>query len=587
MAGTTLIYNSVTISDCETLAFDQSVTYDESGTDPLYSTIRIRVRGGLHLSADHSHNVTPGVTTTSTLVTRAQQATALLSQHGGIFSYWIGDTILLAANSDSSSLLCDANNGPKPRGVTIQPIGSSYLRVEFEIEIARVLCADAAGARGTLSPVLNNRWSVSEERDSNFFGQRTIEGLLRVANVSHWPQTFRGLVVPALPDGYQRVRMRFADSADGLSLRYTIVDRQRYAAPPAPATDWHATYTESTSNQGALQFGEMRVMLQGEPGVDKQRLATVAHAVVAERLRGIINTEAGDSSHALIMHTSLTEHLHEPRIDLSVTCKHSEPSADMLGARFRYIGRDNFETQALDGYNPDKWPAHSAYSGSVQAQLWAHYLQNPCDAVHAITPSVTSPEPGHEDQEDDQSQDRQDQGQAPETVFQQQPDDLQQLPPRPIDPLQTTSTLYTHWELESDYVIDQGTVHLPVSAHYLNDPTSIHSVAAHVCRPLAQRVVFIHAERANAWPEFPLPNSYTDGNGIGYTLLAYKIHPRGTILLPDGRQKLYRAMMEYRYGMSRAPEGGDGLYVGHDPRLLSSAEAEVFSVGNVLTGAFE
>lgn len=40
---TTLIYNDVYLRDCETLSFEQTVQYDESGTDTLFSRFRIRV----------------------------------------------------------------------------------------------------------------------------------------------------------------------------------------------------------------------------------------------------------------------------------------------------------------------------------------------------------------------------------------------------------------------------------------------------------------------------------------------------------------------------------------------------------------
>ncbi|GAA4455371.1 hypothetical protein [Novipirellula rosea] len=44
---TTIVYNGVELRDCETLAFDQVVEYDESKTDVLYSRFRIRVASTL------------------------------------------------------------------------------------------------------------------------------------------------------------------------------------------------------------------------------------------------------------------------------------------------------------------------------------------------------------------------------------------------------------------------------------------------------------------------------------------------------------------------------------------------------------
>jgi hypothetical protein len=45
--ATTVIYNGVTLRDCETQSFEQSVQFDESGTDVISSRFTIRVASTL------------------------------------------------------------------------------------------------------------------------------------------------------------------------------------------------------------------------------------------------------------------------------------------------------------------------------------------------------------------------------------------------------------------------------------------------------------------------------------------------------------------------------------------------------------
>lgn len=589
MSGTTVVYNGVYLTNCLTVSFEQRAEYDNSGTDLLYSVFQIHVRGTLHADPDHNHRITrtqlKGLTFSGSVQTEAQRIQYLLMQPRGEFEYWVEDQLLLKANGISGDIAQDTNNGPKPQECSWTPVGSQYFRVDFSIEICRVQCDNGQGyITGTNAAVLNNRWSVREQRDASFFTTRTVEGVLRLANGSHWPHTFHSIVVPPLPDGYQRQRMSFVDSTDGLSLRYSVVDKQRYASPPYPAIDWHAVYTENTAKTGELAMGEMRIMLEGDPWCDKQLLAKVAIAISLERLRGLQEGGGDEGDQAVMINSSLSVHMHEPRVDFSCTVKHDQATVEAFGVRWDYIGRDNFESDAFVEYDPDKWPAPDPVSGSPQARLWSHYLQTPCGGSKGVDGDDKEPEEEEESTADDNVSQNRDTLQPVEgTKFQQGTDDpIEQQSPPPIDAVQASPTLYTHWELEDDWEVDHNIAHLPLAATIANqDAYATTSVATATGAPLARRTIYIHAERVGRWPRFPLPTTFVDNNNIRMTLMNHQINVRNTLLLPNGQQRLYRMIVQYDYAMSRPLAQTDQQRLAADPRLSLPADARTFSPADI------
>lgn len=626
MPGTTLTYNGVILRDCETVAFDQELQYDQSGTDAQYSRITIHVRGNVHrdLIATCRTDIVeaaPGRAAYPMFLALVRQQ---LMQPRKTLSFITDQDTLLYVEApspfQSSQPYTDVDNGPKPVSVNVtEVVGGSFYRVEFVVRVALIYCSATENTAGTLisGPVVSNRWSVSEERDANFFVTRTVEGILRVMRVEHWPHWFRNMVVPRLPLGFRRVSMWFGDTPDGLTLRYRIVDKQEHAAPPAPAVNWTAVYTEIFATMGEEQHGSMHVALDGDPDCNKQDLYLAAMAVVLERLRGIHDGTDIPSQLTVI------EHLHAPHVEVIATVKHTDVDKEAFSGRLDLIGKE-FDTDALKDYKKDEWPIPPNYSPSQPSRLWYHYLQDPCGPAPILSddPEYEVPEP-----DEDPGQDPDDQwawefvGKTTTIEYQQLPSNLQDLPPSQLDPLQEQiADRYSYYNLEGDFDIKQGIIHLPTGTVRVKtlkpDPESstgsgegvermlpnfspppiqppgggpaepvyndLYSVVVPVFQPLCQRNLFIHGERYRSWPQFPLPvPRYVDDNGIVYTLLRYKMHPRTTRILTDGRTRIYRAMMEYTYAMSRAPNLADDFYVGHDPRSVTNVEAELFSLANV------
>ncbi len=585
MAGTTVRYNDVWIKDCETLLFNQEVMYDDSNTDTVFSKFTIRVLGSVHPDQLANHAVQFGTNElpgpASDLVQLLQ---ARLSHPRGHFQYSVDGKVLLEAVPVPGQSHSDVNNGPKPLRVDIvRVVGSRLYRVEFEIEICTVKCAEGYETNIPNWPpqnaeqnhdVLNNRWTCHEERDGNFYNTRVTEGILRISHASFVAHMYRWLVVPMLPRGYRRESQRFWDSADGLSLRYQIVDRQKYCAPPSPAVDWYAVYTESSGEGGAVGFGEMRVILDGAANCDKQHLLYAAVNVVLSRLRGLVS-KPDDKSYSQLLHLAIVEHLHAARVEVTAHCKHTNSDAEYLNARIANIRRGLVDQEntsdeqqgAFADYDPDLWPVPSPYAHSENAAAWAHYWQDPCVDIHGIPDPLTMEVENPHEPED--KRDETDYGHA-----EINPDVPPPYPPsveRQVSPTQDFCP-YTYFRADYELEMDYCTVPMPAAS--FQGGSSVGAKTMEVfCTWLSAGVqtlvVKIHAERIGEWPLMPEPTrGITDDQGVVYQSLGYKLFPSTPTLCADGRSKLYTLQGHYRFFLSRSLTYQDHLYLLQDPRLL-------------------
>jgi len=385
---TTVVYNGVVLRDCETKSFEQTITYDESNTDLIYSRFRIRVASTLAAtripksgtfgiqpptleSIEHATErqkviqrylseprqdfwmlIDKGVVNEG--MTAAELAALGSPSNVGIDDFLLMSTGIADGNMDKHPLssqygpndvvpridVLDANNGPKPISVSVtQIIGGRTFRVEFEIEVCRKLCISDFNDTpppyeiwGPITPtgsfILSNRWNIEESKDENWITTRVLQGTLRVANKAIWPHLMRSVCVPSLLMGYKRVRQSFVDDPTGLILKYRIEDQQAHAAPPWPAVAWKAHHAESASGpNGSILTGEISIRLTGPPGVDKVQLIGAAGKVANDRIKGLSPTfdVNGRAEYATIINSaSVVNVLDEPVIELRVNARYTD-----------------------------------------------------------------------------------------------------------------------------------------------------------------------------------------------------------------------------------------------------------------------
>lgn len=415
--------------------------------------------------------------------TQNTEATAIIPEGKGVTQYPLND---IGNSGDALGAspwmqFFDTQNGPKPANVEVTYIaGYKHFRVKFSIEASVVdglfvpyLADDRdfpersrdyypAGAANQARKsnqeqastdinvedlgILSNRWSVSESRDASFFMQRVTQGKIIVRSMDTFATMKRHLCIPPLARGFQRISMKFIQSPDGLSMDYTVVDQQRYAAPPWPAIDWSGTHREEVEAFGFTGVGQCTVTLRGAAGTSKVLLFQAAIKTIEHRFNYKFADNDQDNGGNLgdrwvvPLKVVIEDKLHEPIITVSATVQRTPDIRDdkrkegdpqtfvtqqygafiigMLGklpaqhATARddagltddeKADRDDVpvkpnssggEQEGSSGgvpnpdyknmYSYDRWPTPLAYDTNTPAAHMAAYLQEPNLPYHAI-----------------------------------------------------------------------------------------------------------------------------------------------------------------------------------------------------------
>lgn len=540
--STTLIYNGVTIQNCLTKRFSEEPQYDESNTDLIYHRVIIEVVGYIHLHDVQLTGVDILPHGGSMLAERHVQIRRLLLHPRGELILKIGSRVVFNAIRAGGALIqdyADVNNGPKPLHCNVVQIaGESCLKIEFAIEAAVVDCSQLNNPSG----VLNNRWSLVDEYDTNWFCTRTIEGTLRVAGASLNPHAFRHFVFPPLQYGFIRDSIRLISTPDMCTLRYTITDKQVFAAPPAPATTWTGKHSVLTSD-GVNTFSEMAIMMNGPPKAVKREMIAACMAIVDARAFKLRDFSTTLESAAIV------DHMHENRIECQFRFRHNigDKALKIFALNDARLGLP-LSNADLPGYNQFTTPVPKYYGEATPVGLFAAFLQSPCDDRHRVPQDVAA-----------------------------LPDSAE--PPRggpiPTDTYEGSihydseisanysaehrNNMYTHYQVDSHYDTNQLRVPLPIAAASNSSLTDTVAVIA-LARPITKRTVRVAAERLGEWPSVPEAKDMTVGN-LSARLLHHTSIPKAPKIGADGKTVLYSIDAEYVYSMNRAPQASEALVV--------------------------
>ena len=196
---------------------------------------------------------------------------------------------------------------------------------------------DPMPERGPAPVVLNNRWSISESMDDEYFTTRTIHGNMRVATVAVPADAYRNLIVPTLETGFKRERLDYNIAANGLDIDYIVTDKQVHTAAPWPAVKLDVRHSEGTA-QGAKFESEVHVNLKGHPGASKVAMLGLASRIIEDRLGKFKNmpTDGGKLPLAFSVVDTIGE---RNGIEMYVKILHSVyPTTGNFVAAINYLG---------------------------------------------------------------------------------------------------------------------------------------------------------------------------------------------------------------------------------------------------------
>lgn len=595
--STQVSYNGVTLYNVVTRRFEQEPVYDKSGTDLLYFRIVVGVTGYVHAGNFASSDSGPFATSYHRLVNndlaggqRSYQGGATvnfnyirsgLTSPRGKFRMWLdansiqsstgtGSLLSVDPGDGKKSLGVDLNNGPKPKSVRIgKVVGDNMIRIEFEIELCVLNCdsTETQYATRNESGVLSNRWSMQDDIDENFYTVRTVQGVLVITSATLNPHSFRNLVMPPLTPGFRRDRVTFVASADGLTLEYTIVDREMAYAPPKPATKWELRHTVTTGN-GLVTQSAVNVVLYGNRDTDKHKLFELAARII--EVKGIVtyalNLGQRQANYVVRELTftdvySETANYVEARaiIQANGDAVQKNPAWQNLQTLGSVLGTplSNNEIPGYDNLKALDLKDVSAGEGAAGTasvlRAFSAYLQTPCSDVHAFQYGLQA---------------------TPEAPY---PDAPALNEPQPVSPgarqylmgisEEHRRNFYTRYQAESKYETDQNSIQLPIAAGFsgtsLGNPDT--SAIVVLSPGTGRRVVRISAERVGAWPTLPTGSDFVDGD-VKYTALGRTVIPGTVVPAADG-QLIYTSETEYEFALNRPLNEAEQLRTVYPPWL--------------------
>ena len=550
---TEVTYANVTLQNCLTEMFDDSLVYDDSDTDVLYRRIRVRVLGYLHkqvIKPDKTEPLTVGVhfddeSSGADEVGCANQYSDYLQRKmltsRQVFEMTLDGKALLKVTPEE-----DMNNGPKPRHFRIRRIvGNEMMHVEFEIELCVRPCELPEGEQAP--KVLNNRWEMVDDFDENWHCTRTITGRLRIApefdrlETKHHPQLFRHMVMPPLQSGFKVKAMKFATSKDGLSLDYSIAHQTVHAAAPYPATSWRGTHTLSTGD-GVNTFGEVAITVQGRPGGDKKVLVQLAQQIAQTKL-GV--SRAGNDPNYHLEQAAIVDHLESNAVDLRMRIRHKPQQAltnffsndaSQIGSPLELESYDHLTSRSpkLDELPP-------------LAKAFVCQWQSPClpDSSKKVPGGTLPASDQNDDGEDTDIYHRGEDGDLP---------DLPELSDEPRYSEEHQVAIYLYYRVTSRYETNHRKIQLPIAGSV--SPGQPTSKTISLGGATARRIIKIDAERARIWPRIPAVEDYEDPTGKA-VLTDSSIDMEEVRLGADGVTPIHSIQATLTYALERPPKPGE------------------------------
>lgn len=275
----TINYNGIDLGYVRTAAIEQRPKTEDSGTDVVWFAYGLKAETLFTVLDDGSGfpDPDPGETTPTEVMARVRH---MLLQPRKALTYKVGDKTLIEVKAQpGSDLALDANNGPKPTACDITQVTESTFRVVWSCEVALADCDAGKGQK-----FASNRWEQAHDIDEKGYSTRTTTGTVWVrSDMRVNPDQLRGITAPPLPDNFRR-RASYQLQKDGLALRYTYTDVEKYLLPPAGAVDASMEF-RITTQMGAKWLAQCDVMLEGAKGANKRFLLSTATAMALRKIQ--------------------------------------------------------------------------------------------------------------------------------------------------------------------------------------------------------------------------------------------------------------------------------------------------------------
>lgn len=287
-----LSYNGIDFGYCQTEHLINGPIKDPSGTDQLYTEIKLKAKSILYVDSLIAR-LPPGITgdvSTGQLMTRIRHM--LTAPRKALYYDFIsipGTKATLPGNQilNIPDGLDDAN-GPWPdeSGFSITLVTPKALEVTWACTVRITDCV-----RAGVNPIepLSIRWEDSISWDETWKATYKRSGTVIISSRSSFSlDAFRrtGFVGMGVYPGFKRRTAEYLVSRDGLRCDFTFIDEQIRFAPPQPAVKMKLVQSESFPMTGAIRKGEVMCSLVGLQDANVSDLAGWAITIARARVWG-------------------------------------------------------------------------------------------------------------------------------------------------------------------------------------------------------------------------------------------------------------------------------------------------------------
>ncbi|MBX6313090.1 MAG: hypothetical protein IRY99_09285 [Isosphaeraceae bacterium] len=545
----TVTYNGVELPYCTIHSFEQEPVLTPDGADYLYT------RYLLHVSCVYN----PGTTGDDLLPSESyEEVKTRLEAPRGALKVSVGsEADLLTSPAKGSSV--DANNGPRPLGVTITRLdGDRTWLVSFRVETWLYQCHSNAKYAPAL---ISNRWEQRHRIDERHFTEIVTSGQAIFSSAGLEPDLvvdqFRDAILPLIPRGFKRISTDIVVASNRNVLQYTTVDREQpidigetdpeLGGPGIKQVE--ARYTSTTQTGEGVStpmiLAAVEVQVWGGRNSSIARLTHACYQIAGTKLPLHAIGPA-----AFLRQASVTQSMTDKFVAMHLVMQ----LAPKAQARISLLDDEALRIEDIfgdqGGINPQP-PKDMGTRGTWDGLAVAQALKTACEPVAAP--------PGYE-AAGTTVMSRYDPS-GPEPAVTVRVADV--LPPQPVK-IREQYSVYTDYQIDSDWYDDPQVAAAPSTMPGV--PTAYYNLGS----PVQERVVRWTAERVGAKPAIPLPEPDPESN---YVLLSKVISPAHRQLTADGQAEVYRVTGVYRYGLKIPKERVPSLDLGLLPWMASGYDA--------------
>lgn len=278
----TLIYNDINLPFVNITRFEQTAMYDEMGTTDWYVN-KFDITATSVINTNYMVISLGGVQNVTNPAAIMRLIYSLLMKPRKELSITFNGVELIPQAQRGLPGMVDAKNGPKPHSCNIIRLTDTTFLIVYRIvahywENNSVNESVPGGITNEVgNNVLYNRWTEQVDIDGKNFSTRVRDGVfaIRSDNASGFiaDQVRNQMAVVGIPKFFLRENAQYAVSADGLTLRYQIRDKEVFKNPPTPAFTADGSWTLSAPALGnPVSQVTCQVRLEGDSNTNQDIL---------------------------------------------------------------------------------------------------------------------------------------------------------------------------------------------------------------------------------------------------------------------------------------------------------------------------